>query len=90
MVSGAQCAHEIRAERIEVAAQMSAIAERRDDALHIPPQIGRRIDPHRVGRREGRRQRLTMHAHAHGLGSRLKTVMMRAPLTRARKPASVV
>ena len=72
LISRTQSPNEIRTERVQVAAQVATLAERCDDRLHVPAQIGRRVDPYLVSRGERRRQRIPMHAHAHGLRARLE------------------
>ena len=51
---------------------MAALAERGERRGGVPTEVGRGVEPHLVGAGERRRERVSMDAHAHGVGTRLE------------------
>src|SRR5207253_8382312 len=64
VVSGARRAGEIARQRVDVAAAVSALAERSEHPAGVPAQIRCRVQPHLVRGGERRGEREPMHAHA--------------------------
>ena len=72
VIAAAHRAGQVARQGIDLATYLAAGAELAGDRLHVPAQIGGRVQPHLVGAGERRRERVAVHPHAHGVRARLE------------------